>query len=206
MNMKKNTKTIKDSILAQKRKYLFLFILMAAGMILGVVFAIILSKDDKQIISESLYHFFEGVKNDDLDYFSAFFQSLKNQVLPGFFIWLLGISIIGIPIILFFDFFKGFLMGFSFTSICITYQWKGILKAIFYVFPHQVLGLFLSIFLCFYALRFAEKLAAILFLKKEISLKRAMKRYVQVLGLVLLGNCFLSLLEVFLTPMLLRLV
>ncbi len=206
MKIREQTKTLKNSIEAQKKRYVSLGILLGIGILIGVFFALILSKGDKAIIKTSLDAFFKSVNADDLNYLSAFYQSLFNLVVPAILIWILGISIIGAPIILFFDFFKGFLVGFSFSSILITYHWKGILKAIFYVFPHQVLGLFLTIFLCFYALRFSGKLASFLFLKKEIDLKRAMKRYVKVLGIVVIGFCFLSLLEVFLAPVLLRLV
>lgn len=206
MNFKKNPAKIKDTIAAQKRKYLFLIFLMLLGIGLGAGFVFLLSKSDRQIIASSLEQFFQSVETDKLHYFESFLQSLKNQVIPVLLVWLLGISIIGVPFILFFDFLKGFLVGFSFTAILATYRAKGILKAFFYVFPHQILGLLLTIFLCFYALRFAGKLTAVLFFKKEISLKYAMQRYLGVLGFVLIAFCFLSLMEVFLAPVLLRLV
>ncbi len=206
MDLKTHSKMIKNSVAAQKRRYLFLILLLIAGILSGIVFSLILSNSDKQIIQSSLDNFFKSVSTDELNYLSSFIQSLKNQVLPAVLIWLLGISIIGVPFILFYDFLKGFLFGFSVGAILLTYQWKGILKAFFYVFPHQILGLFLSIFLCFYALRFSGKLVAVLFFKKDLSLKRAMKRYGQVFGIVFIGFCFLSLMEVFLAPTLLRLV
>lgn len=175
MHLKKQTKTVTDSIMQQKKRYFFLAILLVVGCILGTIFALILSKTDKQIVASSLDSFFKGVVTDDLDYLQAFYQSLINQVIPAVFMWILGISIIGVPVLLFFDFFKGFLVGFSFTSILMTYKWKGILKAFFYVFPHQILGLFFTVFLVFYAIRFSGKLFSVLFLKKDIDLKRAMK-------------------------------
>ncbi len=204
MNLKGQTKKVKDSIAAQKRYYIILTILMGIGILVGVFFALILSQSDKKIIASSLDAFFKNVKVDQIDYLSAFIQSIINLLIPAILIWILGISIIGVPFILFFDFLKGFLVGFSFSSVLITYQWKGILKAIFYVFPHQIIGLFLSVFLCFYALRFSKKLLSFLFFKKELDLKKAMKKYSKVLGIVVIGFCFLSLLEVFLAPMLLR--
>ena len=206
MDLEKNTKRLKDSIAAQKRKYMFLAFLIIVGIIIGGIFTFLLSNSDKDIIKVSLDHFFEKVKTDELDYFYAFLNSLQNQILPVLLIWILGISIIGVPIILFFTFFKGFLLGFSFSSILVTYKTKGILKACFYVFPHQVFGLFLTLFLCFYALSFSSKLGNVLFLKKDISLKLAMKRYTKVLFITLIGFCFISLMEVFLAPLLLRLV
>lgn len=206
MNIKKNKEKMKDRLAAQKRKYIFLTILMLLGIIIGGGFVFLLSKSDQQIIISSLKQFFKNVQTDQFDYFASFWQSLKNQVLPVLFIWLLGISIIGVPFILFYDFFKGFLVGFSISSIFITYKWKGVLKAFFYVFPHQILGLLFTIFLCFYALRFSGKLIAVFFFKKEIPLRLAMKRYIGVLGIVMVAFCFISLMEIFLAPVLLRLV
>ena len=206
MNLKKNQEIIKDSLKQQKKRYVMLIILMLIGIILGGGFVFLLSKSDKTILSSSLEQFFKNVETDKLEYVTSFFQSLKNQVLPVLLIWLLGISIIGAPIILFYDFIKGFLLGFSLSSILIVYKWKGLAKAFFYVFPHQILGLCITIFLCFYALRFSGKLVAVLFFKKEIPLRLAMKRYLGVLGFVFIASCFISLMEVFLAPTLLRLV
>ena len=83
MKIKEQTKTVKKSIEAQKKRYLSLAILVGIGLLVGTLFALILSKSDKTILKSSLDAFFQNVKADHLDYLSAFWQSLKNLVIPA---------------------------------------------------------------------------------------------------------------------------
>ena len=178
---------------------------MGIGLILGLVYALILSKSDHTLVTESLNTFFDSIKKNDVNYLAALSNSLVGNVIFVLFLWFFGISIIGMPLIFLFTFFKTFLFGFSITSIIYTYHAKGILRAIAYVVPHQLIFLFITLFLSFYAVYFSKKLFCYLFLKKEIALKHSMKRYTQVLLISLITAVICSFIEVFLSPFFIRL-
>ncbi len=203
MNEAKNK--VKNSFKEQKRMYLVIITIMLVGLILGIIFSFIISKSDHTLVKDSLNTFFKDVNQQHLNYTSALLNSVIGNTTFIILIWLLGISIIGIPIIGICLFFKGFIFGFSFSSIIYTYKLPGVLKAIAYSFPHHIIALLLAIFLGFYAIFFSKKLFHYLFLKKDINLKYSMKRYVQVLVICLVCGLICSLSEVFLGPFLINL-
>lgn len=208
MNIKlKKVKTkVTDKLKEQKRIYLFLIIVMIIGLILGIIYALILNKSDHALVTESLTSFFLSIKDNNIDYKGALINSLIGNISFVTFIFLLGISIIGIPLIILSLGTVSFIFGFSLSSIIYTYHLNGILKALFYLFPHQLIILLMSLFLSFYALYFGIKLFKYLFRGKDINLRNSMKRYIQVYITVLLIFIGCSFIEVFLSPALIKLV
>lgn len=206
LKLKKVKTKVTNKLAEQKKIYIFLIIVMLIGLILGVVYAIILNKSDHALVTTSLDSFFTSIKNNDIDYKSALINSLIGNISFVTFIFLLGISIIGMPLIIFSLASSAFIFGFSLSSIIYTYHFNGILKAITYLFPHQLITLLMSLFLGFYALYFGIKLFKYLFRGIDINLRSSMKRYLQVYIIVLLINITCSFIEVFLSPTLMKLV
>ena len=206
LKLKKVKNKVTDKLREQKKIYIFLIIVMIIGMLLGIIYAIILNKSDHALVTTSLDSFFTSIKNNDIDYKSALINSLIGNISFVTFIFLLGISIIGIPIIIFSLATSSFIFGFSLSSIIYTYHLNGILKAITYLFPHQLITLLMSLFLGFYALYFGIKLFKYLFRGVDINLRSSMKRYIQVYVTVLLIFIGCSFIEVFLSPALIKLV
>ena len=206
LKLKKVKTKVTDKLREQKKIYIFLIIVMIIGMLLGIIYAIILNKSDHALVTTSLDSFFTSIKNNNIDYKSALINSLIGNISFVTFIFLLGISIIGIPIIIFSLATSSFIFGFSLSSIIYTYHLNGILKAITYLFPHQLITLLMSLFLGFYALYFGIKLFKYLFRGIDINLRSSMKRYLQVYVTVLLIFIGCSFIEVFLSPALIKLV
>ena len=197
---------VNNKLREQKRLYLFLIVVMGLGIIAGLIYALIISKSDHNLVASSLDSFFTNIKESNINYKSGLINSLIGNIFFISFIFLLGISIIGIPFIIISLFFKAFIFSFSFVSIIYTYHLNGILKAIMYVFPHQIITLLMSLFLGFYALYFGIKLFNYLFRRKDINLRNSMKRYLQVFIIVLIINIFCSFIETFLAHSLIKLV
>lgn len=205
MAMNEAKEKVIHTLKEQKKIYFFVFLFVIIGIVLGIVFSIVISKSDHSLVTESLNQFFQNIKTNHIEYASVFFNSLLGNVFLLLFLWLLGISIVGIPIICFLVAFKSFLFSFSISSIFYTYHLGGIAKVFGYIFPQQLLMMCLLIFVSFYAIYFSKRLFYFLFLKQDISLRHAMKRYVQVLLICLVGGVICSLLEVFFMPVFLRL-
>ena len=203
----KNVKNkVTNKLEEQKKIYIFLIIIMLIGLIGGIIYAVILNKSDHNLVTTSLDSFFTSIKNNDIDYKNALINSLIGNISFVTFIFLLGISIIGIPLIIMSLAISSFIFGFSLSSIIYTYHLNGILRAITYLFPHQIITLLMSLFLGFYALYFGIKLFKYLFRGVDINLRNSMKRYLQVYITVLLFFIGCSFLEVFLSPALIKLV
>lgn len=204
--MNKKVDKLKKLIRVNQEIYIFLLGLFVIAVIAGAIYVVTLNKSDNSLVQETLSSFFSNVENNKLNYFAA----LKNSffVNIGFIItiWLLGISVIGIPIILFLFFSKSFIIGFSITSIIAHYKLKGILISFFYIFPHQIINTFAFIFLIIYSIVLSITIIETIIKKKSMDFKPIINRYLNILlitsVLVIIGG----LMEVFLSPILLKLV
>lgn len=189
----------------QKKKYVFLIGLAVVGILFGIVFSFILSNSDKLLVESSINNFFNAIEHNEIHYMDGLFSSLFAGLLYIVIVWFLGISIIGIPIILFLLFIKGFIMGFSIGSIISIYKVKGIIGAFLYIFPHHILSIISYILLCYFAIVFSKRLFDYLFLKKEVGLKKLMRKYIKIFLICFVVSILCSLSETFLAPALLKL-
>lgn len=204
--MKFNIKKTKNNILKQKKLYLFLIGLMVTGLIAGILFWFVISKEDKLLVTKNLTDFFSCIKEgDSINYGASLLNSVVTSLIYVVLIWLLGISIIGLPIILVMMAIKSFIVGFSIVSIISSYGLKGIVGAFVYVFPHQIVFLLLLILLGFYASAFCIKLFKYLFLKQMINFKEAMRKYLKILGISCLSVLVISLFETFISTYFIKL-
>lgn len=204
--MKFNIKKTKNNILKQKKLYLFLIGLMVTGLIAGILFWFVISKEDKLLVTKNLTDFFSCIKEgNSINYGASLLNSVVTSLIYVILIWLLGISIIGLPIILVMMATKSFIVGFSIAGIISSYGLKGIVGAFVYVFPHQIVFLLLLILLGFYASAFCIKLFKYLFLKQMINFKEAMRKYLKILGISCLSVLVISLFETFISTYFIKL-
>ena len=203
--MNEASKKVKNKLYEQKKIYLSIIITIALGIISGIIYNLILSKSNHTLITNQLNSFFDAIKKNDINYIPMLFNSLIGNLSLVILIWLLGISIIGLPLIYILCFGKGFLLSFSIISILTTYKFKGIILAVCYLLPGPIILLLYLIFLGFSSAFFSKKLFSYLFLKQDISLRHSMKRYLQVLlvSVVVAGCC--SLFDTFFMPNFLKL-
>ena len=99
---------LKNKLKINKRLFLFLIVLLLIGITFGSIFITILEENDRTLVYNSLKDFFENIKGQKLDYFSSLKNSMLINLLTIFIIWLLGISVIGIPILIIIFFSKFF--------------------------------------------------------------------------------------------------
>ena len=118
--------------------------------------------------------------------------------------WLLGISIIGIPIIFIMIFFKSFILGFSISSIFAKYKINGLLKVIFYLFPSNILFTLFIIFLSVYSINISIKILSSAFKKQTINFKTFMGKYFFILVLSILISIICALYDAFINPIIMH--
>lgn len=202
--MKKKFKISKDKLFIQKRIYIVLLILLAIGIFLGLCTPLILSSENTEILSASITSFFNNVLNNQINYQMGLTNSLLTNFVFLFSIWILGISLIGFPIVLILLVYKGFIFGFSISSIIKVYGLKGILGAFTYVFPGMILALVTAVLLCFYSTSFSIKLFRYLFLKENLNFKMIMNKYLKILFISVISFSLVTLSDVYLAPVFMR--
>ena len=195
----------KLKIKINKKIFLFLFVLMLMGIIAGSIFTTILNSSDKELVINHLNEFIDNINNNKLDYLFALKNNLITNISYVILIWLLGISVIGLPIIIIMFFTKCFILGFSVGAVLTTFKLKGILISLVYVFPGQVISLLFLLLLMMYSMSFTFKMIYAILKKKSIDFKLIMNKYFKILLIVLGVIILMSLYDTYLMPRLIKL-
>ena len=125
--MKVKMDKLKNKLKNNNKLIIFLVTLIIIGIIAGTIFSLVINSSDKTLVADHLKNFFEAVKNNNLNQLDAFKSAVIDNYISTIMIWLLGISIIGLPIILVLFFSKAFVICFTIGSILINYKFKGLL-------------------------------------------------------------------------------
>ncbi len=204
--MKAKLDKLKYAFKVNQGIYIFLLGLALIAVIAGSFYVIILNKSDQALVLETLQSFFNNIENNQLNYLIALKNALLINIGFVIIVWLLGLSVIGIPIILLLFFSKLFIIGFSLTSIIINYKLKGIFLSIVYIFPHHIINMFAYIFLIIYAIVISITITETIVKKKVIDFKPIMNKYIYVFLVTLIFVLISVLLEVLLSPILLKMI
>ena len=169
-----------------KKIILFLLGLCIIGIIGGSLFMTIISKSDQTMVKEYMANFMKNMSS--IDYKSSIINSTLTNLLFIISIWLLGISVIGIPIIVFMYFSKLFTLGFSLSSFIITYKTKGLLLALIYLFPSQILSIAIYTLITLYAIKISNNLIYSVFNKREVRFRPIINKYIYILIICLIAS------------------
>ena len=162
-----------------KKIMVFLFGIFLISVIFGSILPLFLNSSDKKLITEYLSNFVSSI--NDYNYSSLFFNGLFSNIGFLIVIFILGVSIVGVFAVIFLFFLKGFILGFSVSSIIINYGFKGILFGFVYLFPHQIINMFVYCVLTCFSLSFSVKFIMFLFKKYDFNIRSSFKKYFKVL-------------------------
>lgn len=202
---KKKTK-LSDIILPSKKINFFVVTILILGLISGSIFLMTLNTTDKDSTILQIQTFFSNINSGSINNGLAFKNSLIINYIFVALIWGLGLSIIGVIINIFLTYIKGFVVGFSISSIILAYGYKGILAALLYVFPIQVFNVLVVIVLTIYSIMFSWNLLSIIVNKKKSNNRTMIKRYVVILIFSIIISFISSVLEVYLFPNILKII
>lgn len=203
--MKKKKTKILDIILPSKKINYFIITILVLGVISGSIFLVMLSETDKTTTINQIKTFFDNVSNNSINNGLALKNSLIINYIFIIVVWILGLSIIGILFNIFLVYIKGFILGFSISSIVATYSYKAIPASILYIFPAQILNIIVICTLGIYSIMFTKNLLTIIISKKPNN-RLMLKKYTIILIFSIIISFISSLSEVYLFPNLLKLI
>ena len=149
--------------------YIFVGVIFVTGVVFGAVMVNALSLEQKQEITRYLGNFFSIVTQGGLESgtASSIKESFTMHIKWVLIIWLLGLSVIGLPLILILDFLKGVLIGFSVGYMVGTLSWKGLLFALVSVVPQNLIVIPLLIICSVSAISFSILLVKNRFISRK---------------------------------------
>ena len=197
---------LKGTIKVNKKTLLFFTILLIIGIIAGSIFMAILSETDKKLVTDYFNNYISNIENNKLNYLESIKNGLFNNLLYIIIIWILGISIIGIPIVTIMFFIKSFTLGFSIASIVFNYKLKGCLLNFINIFPHQMIYFLIYMLITTYSIFFSLKMINSIINKKNMDFKIIMNKYVKILLISVIAITIGIIIETFITPLLIKII
>lgn len=204
--MIKKISKLKNIVIPKKNISYISFGLIILGIIIGSIFFVTISKSDKKYATDQIVNFFNNINNNKIISGLALKNSLINNIIYIFAIYVLGLTIIGIPLVIFLIFFKGFIISFSLTTIISIYGYKGILASLIYVFPHQVINIFAVLLIGIYSIMSSINLIKLIFTKEKLNFKLYLKKYSIIFLITLSLSVISSLMEAYLYPIIMKMV
>lgn len=204
--MKEMYNNYKREISKKNSFLIIIFAIFILGLIFGSIYITILKDGEKATVINSVSNYFLSLDKLTFDsQIEIFKNSLVSNLLYFGSMWLLGLSAVGMPIIIIMIFLKSFVLGFSVSSIFANYGLKGILGVILYIFPSPLITIIFSIVLGTYSLILSVRLVQSAFLKRTINFKTFMGKYFFILLMSILASVLCSLIDAFVSPYILRL-
>ncbi|MCM3617456.1 stage II sporulation protein M [Sutcliffiella horikoshii] len=186
--------------------YLFIVVLFFMGVIFGAIVVNSMNFSQKQDLFVYLSRFFgqveEGQFANSKDIFSqSYFLNIKYVLL----MWVLGISIIGLPVILILLFLKGVVVGFTVGFLVNQLSWKGFLLSFVAILPQNMIAIPAYIIIGTLSVAFSLKMIRQQFVKRiQEPFFQQFIKYSMAMGLICLLLVAASLIEAMLSPIFMK--
>ena len=187
---------IMDKLIVNKKIFLFLLTMSIIGVITGCIFLILIKENNTELNNE-INKFISNINS--MNYLESFKNIFSSNIFFLLIIWLIGISIIGIPVSLFLFFIKSFSLGFTISSFILIYKVRGVLISLIYIVPCQIINIIITIYLLSFSLIISFKLIESMIKKKSFSVS-FISNYKKVLLFSVLILLLSNLYEVFVVP------
>ncbi len=176
-------------------------ILFIIGSISGGIMALTLPQESMEEISDYLEAFFEFKQDqNEIDTYSILLSSLGQKLTMVSVIWMLGITIIGIPLVLTIIFLKGLLLGYTVTVLTSQMSFGGFIFSIISLLPHNILFLPAFLLTCIAAISVSITLFKNHFTRQGKNLSIELINYIFIIISTTGITFFASLVEAYITP------
>ncbi|MGM0846038.1 MAG: stage II sporulation protein M [Bacillota bacterium] len=191
--------------------YLFILTLFLMGVIFGAVVVNSLSFTQKEDLYFYLGQFFGELADGKIASSEDLFrQSFLHNVKYLGFMWLLGISIIGLPLIFILLFMKGVVVGFSVGFLVNQMGWNGFLLSFATVLPQNIVIIPAFIFIGAISVSFSLTLIRKIFMKLspqlQVQMVPLLSKYILAFVLAIGVIAVAAGIEAFISPSLMKMI
>lgn len=184
--------------------YIFVFVLFLMGVIFGAIIVNSMTITQKEDLYYYLSKFF-GQLSDGKHAGSSemFWQAVFHDVKYLGLMWILGISVIGLPVIFIMVFLKGIVVGFTVGFLVNQMGMNGFFLSFISVLPQNIVLIPAYLIMGTCSIAFSLKLIRQLFVKRSLhdAPIQWFGRYAFVLILIVFFSVIASLLEAYVSPM-----
>lgn len=139
MSNRRNSISLGNHIQENFWLYVISLLCVFTGIVIGIYSVKYMASYDRSDLVSYLNNFTQNITQSNFKYSSILVDVIKNNIPLIIAIWFLGLTMIGIPIILLIDVIKGFTVGFTLSFIISDFGTKGLGVAILGVIPQNLI-------------------------------------------------------------------
>ncbi len=191
----------------QASLYLFNIVLLVMGIIFGTLTIHSLGYAQQHDLFTYFQQFLEALSQDSpSDPKAMLIHHIIEDVKYVGIIWLLGLSIIGLPIILVMVFLKGVFVGFTVGFLVHQMGMRGFWLALFTVIPQNMIMVPVILLISVSSVTFSIKLAGHLFSRARAYQKLSLAKYVGLFTIAFLAVVIVAFFQTYLAPPLMKMI
>ncbi|OPA81558.1 stage II sporulation protein M [Paenibacillus selenitireducens] len=183
---------IRQTFRDQMNLYVFVAVLFIVGVVFGALMVNALSLEQQQELSSYVGNFIHTMDSKTTSaHVQTFWQSAFDYLKWVALIWILGLSVVGLPFILVLDFIKGVLIGFTVGLLAGQFSWKGLLFALASIAPQNMIAIPVLFIVSVAAISFSlYMIRSRVMMKRNFTMKQPFLTYMTLtttMAVVLLG-------------------
>ncbi|MFC4808417.1 stage II sporulation protein M [Paenibacillus sp. GCM10023250] len=199
------TSALQTSVKDQLSLYVFVFVLFVVGVVFGALMINALTLDQQQDLSDDIRQFLLHIQNGTLAQGSETFADRAwFQAKWLLLVWVLGLTVVGMPFVLALDFLKGVLVGFAIGMLVREFAWKGLAFSLASVAPVNLIAVPAFLIASVSAVTFAVHVVKSRLFGRFGPLGRPLLAYTATAAVMLVLLIAAALVESYVTPVLLR--
>ncbi|UOQ42639.1 stage II sporulation protein M [Halobacillus salinarum] len=199
--MQQGVRIVRKDIQSHVNIFVFIFVLFIMGMVFGAVIVNSMNFVQKEDLFFYLKKFFENtIDVDGVTKATLWKETMLYHIKYMLLLFLLGISVVGMPIITVLLFIKGLVVGFSVGFLVNQMGWYGLLVSSAAIAPQNLLIIPVYLAAGALALMFSLTLCRQLFIRRvHQPILQAFARYSMLFLVLMTGLVIASTVEVFLS-------
>lgn len=184
------------------RDRIFILALVSILFVMGTIFGVVSSGMLNSAQRQELVSFINQGLHEDLRVQNNGFlqQKLFANIQTVFFLFFMGVSVIGVPLALLLIFTRGFILGYSCGFLFQSLGLKGALITLVGVLPHNLLAIPALFLMAIAIIDCAAALTKIRFTKKPVLIRTELIKCAAITAVVLVVMCLSAVVEGVLTP------
>lgn len=186
--------------------YFIVILCLMIGISAGAITIKVLDEDQKRQLISFLDSFFKILNESEVSGLSILKVSIMNNLQTVLIVWLLGVLIIGIPIIMVVLILRGFIIGFTVGFLIDGLGIKGFLFALFAILPQNIFIIPCIVIVSVIAIKFAFTIVKCKFKKIRYNYFKRLLTYSSTILIISLLIIIGSLIEAYITPIFLKLI
>jgi len=207
MSNRKMTTSLNEHLQQNFWLYVISLFCVFTGIVLGIYAVKYMNNVENSDLLSYFTNFNQNISNGGFKYSNIISDIIKNNISIILAVWFLGLTMVGIPIILIIDVIKGFTLGFTISFIVKGLGTKGIGIILIGILPQNIIYIPCIIIASVVAMEFSLSILREKMNKQWVSsiwMKITSYSFIFILIAVLMGVGFL--LEAYATPNLIKII